>query len=261
MKRNKPSILLGLLLASSLCAAANATLIVKKTITAEKSLSTLLFQTSFTFEKEGKTPDEILKSLSVSNKSLTEFLKKEDIKCVGGQTRVNPKYSFLPDNKRVFDGYQGMVSYTCTFDKLQNYNALLEVSFDKNQKLSLSPIAWKISDSAQKEALHELEKTLAKNALDAAKEYEGYTSKTCTLSSLEISSPDTISNTPLNGLLSAKHERAASFHDAFLPIPENVVVQLKGILEIECWTDDSSPITLRGPIDSNSMKEIKIKKP
>lgn len=237
MKTKKQSVLFGLLLASSLCVTANAALVVKKSITEEKSLSTLLFQTSFTFEKEGKTPDEILKSLSASNKSLTEFLKKEDIRCTGGQTRMNPKYSFLPDNKKVFDGYTGIVSYTCTFDKLQSYNALLNASFDKSQKLSLSPIAWTIPEELRKEALKEVEKALVKNALNTVKEYESYTSKSCALTSLEVSSPNAFGNTPIVASLAAKHERTASFQDTFLPIPESVIVYLNGMIEIQCGND------------------------
>lgn len=243
--KSKSNVLLGVFLASSLCVTANASLIIKKSITAEKSLSTLLFQTSFTFEKEGKSPDEILKSLSASNKSLTDLLKKEDIRCVGGQTRINPKYSVLSDNKRVFDGYNGIVSYTCTFDKLQSYNTLLEASFDKNQKLSLSPINWTIPEPIKKEALKEVEKTLTQDALNAAKEYESYTSKKCVLKSLEIASPNSYESAPMVASLSAKTERATSFRDSFLPIPENVIVQLRGMLEIECWLDDVSPVTLQ----------------
>lgn len=253
MKRNKPSILLGLLLASSLCVAANATLVVKKKITAEKSLSTLLFQTSFTFEKEGKTPDEILKSLSVSNKNLTEFLKKEDIQCAGGQTRMTPKYSFSSDNKKVFDGYTGIVSYSCTFDKLQSYNTLLNASFDKSQKLYLSPINWKVPEGLQKEALKEVEKVLVKNALDTVKEYESYMLKTCALTSLEVSSPNVVGNTPMASL-AAKHERATSFQDNFLPIPENVIVQLVGTIEIQCQ-NDLLPSNGVAPIDYSSLKK------
>jgi len=212
---------------------ANETMI-KKTIMIEESIPATLMQTSFFIEKEGKDPSEVLKSFSATNKSILELTKKEDINCKGGQNRINPNYVYDGEKKgMVFNGYKGSVSYVCTFDKIESYNALLNASFDNGQRLRLSPIQWIITDEKKKEMERVSEQKLAKEALFTVQEYASLLDTKCSLKSLEII-PN--SSRPLNMLAYAKSERLATSSNLenFQPTQDNVIVQLSGMIEILC---------------------------
>lgn len=206
-----------------------ATTVVKKTIVAEKSLTPTQMQTSFTIENDGKEVAGILKSFASSNNSILELTKKETIRCVGGQNRIVPKYAQNLDKKlRVFDGYSGSLTYTCTFEDIQVFNTLLDTSFGHGQKLNLSPVVWVVSDESIKKAEKDLEKDLVNSALTSVKEYESLLKTRCELHSLEI-----FSGSSKKGMLfSAKAERVA--HENFQPIVEDIPMNLSGNIEIFC---------------------------
>lgn len=220
------------LVVAPMFASVNGTL-VKKNLIVEESIPTTLMQTSFFIEKEGRDPSIVLKSFAATNKSVLELTKKENIQCKGGQNRINADYSIGEKNQRIFNGYKGSISYICTFDKIENYNALLNASFDNGQRLNLSPIQWIITDDRKKEVERIVEQKLAKEALAAVAEYGLLFNTTCSLKSLEVvpNSPR-----PLNTIMYAKSERGyvASALENFQPMQDNVTVQLSGMIEILC---------------------------
>lgn len=190
-------------------------------------------QTSFVIEKSAKDPNDILKSFAASNKNIIEFTKKEDVTCKGGQNRVNPEYVVQDKNQRVFNGYRGSVSYVCTFDKIQSYNALLNASFESGQRLNLSPVQWIATDLKKKEAEKLAEKKLVNEARDAVIEYSLSLDASCSLKSLEV-----ISNSPHPQYMMAyaKSERVGSGAsiENFQPTQDDIVLQLSGNIELSC---------------------------
>lgn len=220
-----------LLAVAPLCASVEGTLI-KKNIVIEEGIAATLMRTTFLIEKEAKEPSGILKSFSASNKSILDLTEKEDIRCKGGQNRIFPNYIYHSDKKQnVFTGYKGAVSYDCTFDKIESYNALLNASFEDGQRLNLSPIQWIITEEKKKEVLKMSEKKLAKEALSAVNDYALILNKKCTLHTLEIASD---SPRPLHMASYAKSVSASAMLENFQPTQDNVVVQLTGMVEIQC---------------------------
>lgn len=206
---------------------------IKKTIVIEESIPTALMQTAFTIEKAAKDPNEILKSFGMTNKSIIELTKSEDITCKGGQNRINLDYIVSEKNQRVFSGYRGSVSYVCTFDKIQAYNALLNASFDNGQKLNLSPIQWIATEAKKKEAQKAAEQRLVTEAQNTAVDYSSLLNAKCSLKSMEIAShiPH-----PQPVMTFAKAERLnnAAFVENFSPIQDNVILNLSGMVEVLC---------------------------
>jgi hypothetical protein len=79
-----------------------------------------IMTTNFSLQMKNRNNDIIIKTF---NKIIKEVRKSKI--CEGGKFSINPNYEWIND-KRVFKGYQGYITFTCIFKNTKKYAKLIE---------------------------------------------------------------------------------------------------------------------------------------
>lgn len=98
------------------------------------------------FEEQNKSADAIKEHLNVIVASVKQFDPKGEF-CRGGGYYLAPRYTYK-DQKQIFNGYGGTLSFGCDFKSIDHYNALL-VAIQKVKAPSVlinqSALTWEVS--------------------------------------------------------------------------------------------------------------------
>lgn len=191
--------------------------------------------TSFGFTKEDKNVNTILKSFEALNTQIKAFSKDNaDIKCEGGSNNIYPQYQYS-NNKSIFVGYQGSVNFSCRFKEVKTYNALMNISFLTNEKISLSPIQWVVADSETEKhkALQKL--TLASKAMDVANSYSKHLQKTCKLQNIDFTNHVARPNYDYQPrMMAMAMDNAAIASQNYEPIKKEMQLQTDAVIRFTC---------------------------
>ena len=121
------------------------------------------------FEEENKSADVIKEHLNAIVASVKQFDPKGEF-CHGGGYYLSPRYSYK-DQKQIFNGYGGTLSFGCDFKSIEHYNALLsEVHKIKASTVLInqSALTWEVSPKARNSARLAMRTTLLKTAFEQA---------------------------------------------------------------------------------------------
>ena len=137
------------------------------------------------YQEESRSSETIKKDLN----AIVAEVKRRDPKgerCSGGGYQLSPRYSYK-DNKQVFQGYTGTLSFTCAFDAIEPYNALT-AAVDKvsapGVKKTQGALNWVVGDKTREAVREALRGALIEKAFAQAKKFSAVTGNECKASTV-----------------------------------------------------------------------------
>lgn len=121
------------------------------------------------FEEQHKSADVIKEHLNAIVASVKQFDPKGEF-CQGGGYYLAPRYSYK-DQKQIFSGYDGTLSFGCDFKSIEHYNALLEAIHKikaSSVLINQSALTWAVSPKVQKSARLAMRASLLRMANEQA---------------------------------------------------------------------------------------------
>lgn len=137
------------------------------------------------FEEEHKSADVIKEHLNAIVASVKQFDPKGEF-CRGGGYYLAPRYSYK-DQKQIFNGYGGTLSFGCDFKSIEHYNALLEAIHKIKAPTVLinqSALTWDVSLKARNSARLAMRTSLLKMASEQALFFSKETKMRCMISAV-----------------------------------------------------------------------------
>lgn len=137
------------------------------------------------FEEEHKSADVIKEHLNAIVTSVKQFDPKGEF-CRGGGYYLAPRYSYK-DQKQIFNGYGGTLSFGCDFKSIEHYNALLEAIHKikaPTVHINQSALTWEVSVKAQNSARLAMRTSLLKMASEQALFFSKETKMRCMISAV-----------------------------------------------------------------------------
>jgi len=121
--------------------------------------------------------------------ALVAELKRFDTKgefCHGGGYYISPRYTYK-DQKQIFMGYSGSLSFGCDFNSIAQYNTLI-AKLDKQKashvRVNIGALSWTISDKAQSAARLSLRSEVLHIAQEQAHNFSNETTMQCSVSAI-----------------------------------------------------------------------------
>jgi len=137
------------------------------------------------FEEEHKSADVIKEHLNAIVASVKQFDPKGEF-CHGGGYYLSPRYSYK-DQKQIFNGYGGTLSFGCDFKSIEHYNALLS-ALNKIKAptvlINQSALTWDVSLKARNSARLAMRTSLLQMATEQALFFSKETKMRCEVSSV-----------------------------------------------------------------------------
>ena len=137
------------------------------------------------YQEASGSADTIKKDLN----AIIAEVKRRDPKgeqCRGGGYHLTPRYGYK-DQKQVFEGYAGSLSFECTFDSIEPYNALT-AAIDKVSSPSIKKtqgaLNWVVSDKSREAVKEELRGQLILKAFAQAEQFSKLTGNDCKVSAV-----------------------------------------------------------------------------
>jgi len=163
--------------------------------------SDLMINDSITMS-ESVLPDKMISTLSLTYTSadfaaaskgmekLAVIFKSESEICTYKSYRISPKYSYDKGTQKL-QGYQGSISSECRFDKISDFDSILEkvhsAASSENYTISQSPVYWAVDENILKSAQERLKLNIVKAAREKASEFSRASQQDCTVSSINFS--------------------------------------------------------------------------
>lgn len=137
------------------------------------------------FEEENKSADVIKEHLNAIVASVKQFDPKGEF-CRGGGYYLAPRYTYK-DQKQIFNGYGGTLSFGCDFKSIEHYNALLS-TLNKIKAptvlINQSALTWDVSLKARNSARLAMRTSLLQMATEQALFFSKETKMRCEVSSV-----------------------------------------------------------------------------
>jgi len=137
------------------------------------------------FEEQNKSADGIKEHLNAIVASVKQFDPKGEI-CQGGGYYLAPRYTYK-DQKQIFNGYGGTLSFECDFKSIEHYNALL-VAIQKVKAQSVlinqSALTWEVSLKARNSTRLAMRTSLLQTATEQAVFFSKETKMHCEISAV-----------------------------------------------------------------------------
>lgn len=137
------------------------------------------------FMEEHKSADVIKEHLNAIVASVKQFDPKGEF-CHGGGYFLSPRYSYK-DQKQIFNGYGGTLSFECDFKSIDHYNALLEAIHKikaSSVLINQSALTWAVSLKAQNSARLAMRASLLRMANEQALFFSKETKMRCDISAV-----------------------------------------------------------------------------
>jgi uncharacterized protein YggE len=137
------------------------------------------------FEEEHKSADAIKEHLNAIVASVKQFDPKGEF-CRGGGYYLAPRYSYK-DQKQIFNGYGGTLSFGCDFKSIEHYNALLSALSKIKAPTVLinqSALTWDVSLKARNSARLAMRTSLLQMATEQALFFSKETKMRCEVSAI-----------------------------------------------------------------------------
>ena len=132
------------------------------------------------FEEENKSADVIKEHLNAIVASVKQFDPKGEF-CRGGGYYLAPRYTYK-DQKQIFNGYGGTLSFGCDFKSIEHYNALLS-ALNKIKAptvlINQSALTWDVSLKARNSARLAMRTSLLQMATEQALFFSKETKMRC----------------------------------------------------------------------------------
>ncbi len=154
---------------------------------ASKELMPDVLQTHFSFEEESKDANVIKEHLNALVAEVKRFDSKGEV-CRGGGYYLSPRYSYK-DQKQLFMGYSGSLSFTCELNTIEQYNVLMKKLDEHkapNVRVNLGALAWSVSNKAQNAALLSLRSEVLRIAQTQAQNFSNETKMQCNVSAVSF---------------------------------------------------------------------------
>lgn len=184
-----------------------------------------IMETTFSISKHFMSYNSIQKTFN----EIVEDIKKEQI-CKGGQYSISPHYNW-DKNKRVFDGYDGRVSFKCQFKASDEFNKILKNIDNKAIEFSLSPIQWKIEDKEQTILERSVEKQALHYVKDEAKFLSHELNASCKITNISFNKSNQFNPQPM---AYAEQNLMMSKSITTSPIKENLKITQKVAYKFSC---------------------------
>lgn len=137
------------------------------------------------FEEDHKSADVIKEHLNAIVASVKQFDPKGEF-CRGGGYYLAPRYSYK-DQKQIFNGYGGTLSFGCDFKSIEHYNALLS-TLNKIKAptvlINQSALTWDVSLKARNSARLAMRTSLLQMASEQALFFSKETKMRCMISAV-----------------------------------------------------------------------------
>ena len=154
---------------------------ITKTVTLEESMVSDYYKIHIGVSKEAKKKGDI----EISFEKAIDYAKDAKV-CKGGRYNIYPKYKYT-NNKRVFNGYRGNISFNCTFKDEQIIEEFLT---DLNKINDIRVSQGQISPTLSDKQIEQLEQKLEKKVYVYANEYNDFlsdvTDNKCKTSKIEF---------------------------------------------------------------------------
>ncbi|QIR75041.1 SIMPL domain-containing protein [Sulfurospirillum diekertiae] len=137
------------------------------------------------FEEQNKSADGIKEHLNAIVASVKQFDPKGEF-CQGGGYYLTPRYTYK-DQKQIFIGYGGTLSFGCDFKSIDHYNALLAaIQKIKAQSVLInqSALTWEVSLKARNSAHLAMRTSLLQTASEQASFFSKETKMHCEISAV-----------------------------------------------------------------------------
>lgn len=155
------------------------------------------------FEEEHKSADVIKEHLNAIVVSVKQFDPKGEF-CRGGGYYLAPRYSYK-DQKQIFNGYGGTLSFGCDFKSIDHYNALLS-AINKIKASSVlinqSALTWDVSLKARNSARLAMRTSLLHMATEQAVFFSKETKMRCEVSAVAFAGTEPPQPVMMKGMLS-----------------------------------------------------------
>ena len=155
------------------------------------------------FEEELKSADTIKEHLNAIVASVKQFDPKGEF-CRGGGYYLAPRYTYK-DQKQIFNGYGGTLSFECDFKSIEHYNALLS-ALNKIKAptvlINQSALTWDVSLKARNSARLAMRTSLLHMATEQALFFSKETKMRCEVSSVAFEGTEPPQPVMMNSMLS-----------------------------------------------------------
>lgn len=150
-----------------------------------ETLTPDILRSQISFEEELKSADTIKEHLNTIVASVKQFDPKGEF-CHGGGYYLSPRYSYK-EQKQIFNGYGGTLSFGCDFKSIEHYNALLS-ALNKIKAptvlINQSALTWDVSLKARNSARLAMRTSLLQMATEQALFFSKETKMRCEVSAV-----------------------------------------------------------------------------
>ncbi|KFL35067.1 MULTISPECIES: SIMPL domain-containing protein [unclassified Sulfurospirillum] len=156
------------------------------------------------FEEEHKSADVIKEHLNAIVASVKQFDSKGEFCRGGGGYYLAPRYSYK-EQKQIFNGYGGTLSFGCDFKSIEHYNSLLS-ALNKIKASSVlinqSALIWDVSLKARNSARLAMRTSLLQMATEQALFFSKETKMRCEVSAIAFEGTESAQPVMMKGMLS-----------------------------------------------------------
>jgi len=168
-----------------------------------EALSPDVLRSQIGFEEEHKSADVIKEHLNAIVASVKQFDPKGEF-CRGGGYYLAPRYTYK-DQKQIFNGYGGTLSFGCDFKSIEHYNALLS-ALNKIKAptvlINQSALTWDVSLKARNSARLAMRTLLLQMATEQALFFSKETKMRCEVSAVAFEGTAPAQPVMMKGMLS-----------------------------------------------------------
>jgi uncharacterized protein YggE len=138
---------------------------ITKTVTLNESIESDFYKIHIVISKKDKNKGDI----EITFEKAIDYAKDTKV-CKGGKYNIYPMYSYT-NNKRIFDSYNGNISFDCTF---KDEKIIEEFLTDLNRLRDIEVSQGEINPTLSDKQVKELEERLEKKVYSYAKEYSSF---------------------------------------------------------------------------------------
>ena len=154
------------------------------------------------FEEESKSADGIKEHLNAIVASVKQFDPKGEV-CHGGGYYLAPRYTYK-DQKQIFNGYGGTLSFGCDFKSIDHYNALLAaIQKVKAQSVLInqSALTWEVSPKARNSTRLVMRTSLLQTATEQAVFFSKETKMQCEITAVAFEGTEPVQPIMMKSML------------------------------------------------------------
>jgi len=160
------------------------------------------------FEEENKSADTIKEHLNAIVASVKQFDPKGEF-CQGGGYYLSPRYTYK-DQKQIFNGYGGTLSFGCDFKSIDHYNALLAaIQKVKAQSVLInqSALKWEVSLKARNSTRLAMRASLLQTASEQALFFSKETKMHCEITAVSFEGAEPVQPIMMKSMLSRSNAK------------------------------------------------------